>query len=665
MYFDGAPALWLIPLLPALGALFIFLFSKKISASTAGAVACLSVGLSFLWTLYASVELLIFKNAELFHQSYWKWIDVTPLLSANAAMLFDRISMVFCFVITGVGLLIHIYSTGYMKGEEGEHRFFGYLNLFVASMLVLVLADNAFFMFVGWEGVGAMSFALIGHFYHRPNYVNCARKAFLVTRFGDVFLLLGVLTIGIVVGTVQFINLNQVSKLDFGAMNNWVPLTNAQLLTVACFLLLAGAAGKSAQLPLQNWLPDAMAGPTPVSALIHAATMVTAGVYLIVRFSPVYVVSPDAMAAVAVIGAATAFYGATCALVQSDIKRILAYSTISQIGYMILALGVGAFSFGLFHFFTHAFYKALLFLSAGTVIHALHGEQNVYNMGGLKSKIPSVYWIMLIGSAALAGIPLTSGFFSKDAILWAAFSSPYGNKALYGAGLLTALLTAIYSFRLMFLVFHGSPRKDIHVHEPHGTLVWPLAALAIPALLIGFLNVPIVWTAWEHFFAGSLPPLHAGEEHHHAVSAELMAIGASALIALAGACIAWALFNPAKPKAMQTPKTAIAPGDIQTDTPSPFQSIFANFLFHGWWIDRLYTAALVRPYVLLTKVIGWIDAVIIDGIFEVGNVTIQLFHGFFVTMQNSRLSRYATVMFVGAVTLTAIIIFVYPGMKLP
>lgn len=658
--------LWLIPALPALGAFVIFFFSKSMAVRTAGTLASLCVGLAFACTIWCSAALLqAHEEHAVLHQKLWTWFNIDSTLRSDVAFLFDRLSMVFCIIITGVGFLIHVYSTGYMRGEEGERRYFGYLNLFVAAMLVLVLADNAFFMFIGWEGVGAMSFALIGHYYANPVNVNSARKAFLVTRFGDVFLLLGVLLVAILASSTKFIDvtgsgndLASLAELKLDAVQPLFGIPVGELITIAGILLLAGAAGKSAQLPLQTWLPDAMAGPTPVSALIHAATMVTAGVYLIARFHVLYSLSPTAMIIVAGIGAATAFYGATCALVQTDIKRILAYSTISQIGYMILGLGVGAFSLGVFHFFTHAFYKALLFLAAGTVIHSLHGEQNIFNMGGLRKTMPGVYLAMLAGAASLAGIPLTAGFFSKDAILWSTATTQYGHTGLYAIGLLTALLTAVYSFRLIFLVFAGEPRKEIHVHAPRGVLVWPLYILAFFALFVGFMNVPHLFLGWEKFFHETFRNYQAAPSLN--ATKEMIAMVVSGIIALAGAGIAWVLYGPKRAAAIRTPMTVVEPGSIETSTPAPYRAGISNALFHGWLIDRLYDRVLVRGYIAGTRALAWMDEVLVDGMIEAASVTLQLFHGFFVTMQNGRLSRYAVMMLFGAVGVAAILFFVIP-----
>lgn len=654
-YINTIPALWLIPFLPAFAAILIFAFSSSIKPKTAGWLASLGVGLSFLWALYCFVGFI--RTGTAIHQPYWQWLNA-GFVQANAGLLLDKISGVFTLIITGIGFLIHVFSTSYMAEEEGQRRYFGYLSLFVASMLILVLADNAFFMFLGWEGVGACSFALIGHHYQKQENVNAALKAFIITRFGDVFLVLGVLLLAMV-ATVDYTQLSVYGTMNLTDVNPHFPVTNGTLLLIAGLLLLGGAAGKSAQLPLQTWLPDAMAGPTPVSALIHAATMVTAGVYLVSRFHIVFHVTPALLNVVAIVGTATAFYGATCAIVQSDIKRILAFSTISQIGYMMLALGVGAFSLGLFHFFTHAFYKALLFLASGAVIHALHGEQNVFKMGGLRKEMPGVFWATLAGAIALAGLPLTSGFFSKDAILWATLTSPNGNTVLYVVGIITALLTAIYSARFINLVFLGDARSSYHVHQPDRRQKLPLYILAVFALLAGFLNIPH-FLHWEHFYTS-----HFGEwisHSSHNLSGELIAAAASAALAVIGWLIGTAIFGPKKIASGRiVPEPRIDYALIEISTPAPYKSGFANFLFRAWDFDRVYNAAFLRPYQFISRTTSKIDEYLVDGFFEACSVTITLFHNFFANLQNGRVGRYTAIMLFGAVLIMIVITFYGTG----
>ncbi|MGC8740572.1 MAG: NADH-quinone oxidoreductase subunit L [Candidatus Sumerlaeaceae bacterium] len=651
---DGTPMIWPIPAFALIGALAIFLFSRWWSARTAGKIACTAAGASFVWTLVVAVQMLTggAKYVAL-HEPLWTWLSGAGPVAARIGFYLDRLSLVFALIVTGVGWLIHLYSYAYMEGDEGERRFFGYLNLFVFSMLTLVMADNAFFMFLGWEGVGACSFLLIGHWYQKSENCAAAQKAFLVTRLGDVFLILGVLMCASLVG-VDFTHLGGFEKVrELAHIEPFANLGGKTVLLIAGLLLLGGAAGKSAQLPLQVWLPDAMAGPTPVSALIHAATMVTAGVYLIARFHELFVQVPELMVGVALVGVLTAFYGATCAIVQTDIKRVLAYSTISQIGYMILGLGAGAFSLGVFHFFTHAFYKALLFLAAGTVIHSLHGEQNIYNMGGLKGLLPRTYLAFLAGAASLAGIPLvTAGFFSKDAILWSALTTQYGSVPIYALGLLTALLTAIYSFRLVFIVFFGSQRKEIHVHAPSPLLEWPLIVLAVFALGAGYLNLPQAFGGsawWEHF----LEPVFREAEARplvHERSKELFAAAAGGLLALAGMGIAWRLYGPSARNVLPAPTMPV--GEIQNDSPSPYQSGLANFLFAGWYFDRLYMRVFVRGFRLFATLANLVDNVIVDGFYELVALIVRAFHALLAFFQNGRASRYALVMLFGAVAIT-------------
>lgn len=644
------PPLWIIPAFPAAGALIIFLFSRWLTLRGAGKLACTTVGLAFAWVLFCGSYLLtlpvINAHAPGVHERLWTWLNAGTIRS-EFGFYFDRITLVFGIIVTGVGWLIHLYSYAYMEEDEGERRYFGYLNLFVAAMLVLVMASNGFLMFMGWEGVGACSFLLIGFWYKKSENVSAAVKAFLVTRVGDVFLILGLLLLA------------QITTLNFpmfGGLGERMPLTADQrhLVAIAALLLLGGAVGKSAQLPLQTWLPDAMAGPTPVSALIHAATMVTAGVYLVARFHVVFCQSPAVMTLVSCIGIATALYGAGAAIVQTDIKRILAYSTISQIGYMVLGVGAGAFSAGLFHFFTHGFYKALLFLAAGAVIHALGGEQNVYNMGGLRRRMPGVFLAFLAGAASLAGIPLiTAGFFSKDAVLAGAYLSQYAGPIFYALGLATAFLTAVYSFRLVFIVFFGEPRRDIHLHKPAWLLRWPLYVLAFFAITAGYLNVPVFFPWWERFFEPvfgeweTRPGLGMHEK-------ELIGAAASGVLALMGAVVAWWLYAPSR---NVRPAPVIPAGEIQNTTPAPFRSRLANFAFHGFGFDWLYNRLFITPYRRATGLLTSFDLVAVDGFYTMLGLVVGGLHNVLAFFQNSRLSRYALVMLFGALAVTTILLW--------
>src|SRR5438309_2934436 len=459
--------IWLIPLLPAFGAAVMFFFGRRMQKSAVSAVCVGVIVLAFLFACGAVVQYTGWADAhnhQPFEKILYTWLgtDTGHLnfvthsgtqakFQADAGFLLDPLSSIWLLFVTGVGMLIHIYSTGYMAHEGGYYRFFGYLNLFMFSMLTLILANNYVLMFVGWEGVGLCSYLLIGFYFHRKSASDAANKSFIVNRIGDAGFILGMFFIAWYMGSLRYIDVTAAARSGHFAIGD-------PIITAATLLLFVGACGKSAQLPLYIWLPDAMEGPTPVSALIHAATMVTAGVYIVARSNALFVLAPNAMKTVAIIGALTAIFAASIGLVQNDIKRVLAYSTVSQLGYMFLALGVGAYWVAVFHLFTHAFFKALLFLGSGSVIHAMHGEQDMRHMGALKKMIPVTHWTMVIGSVAIAGIPGFAGFFSKDEILWQAYSSPLGSTALYVVGLATAAMTAFYMWRMMSLTFYGASR---------------------------------------------------------------------------------------------------------------------------------------------------------------------------------------------------------------
>ena len=496
--------IWLIPLLPALGAAIMFFFGRKLQKSSVNAVC---VGVVVLAFLFACGTVLQYNSwaAENNHQPYqkilytWLGTDTGHLnyvksdgsqanFQADAGFLIDPLSSIWLLFVTGVGMLIHIYSTGYMAHEGGYYRFFGYLNLFMFSMLTLILANNYVLMFVGWEGVGLCSYLLIGFYFQRKSASDAANKAFIVNRIGDAGFLLGMFFIAWYMGSLRYVDVNRLAHSGHFAIGD-------PIITAATLLLFVGACGKSAQLPLYVWLPDAMEGPTPVSALIHAATMVTAGVYMVARSNALFVLAPKSMVVVAIVGALTAIFAASIGLVQNDIKRVLAYSTVSQLGYMFLALGVGAFAAGVFHVFTHAFFKALLFLGAGSVIHAMSGEQDMRNMGALAHRIPTTYRTMFIATLAIAGIPPFAGFFSKDEILWQAWTKEtVAYHLLWIIGYVTALMTAFYMFRLIYLTFYSKPRMghevEHHVHESPASMTMPLVVLAVMSVFAGFLGFP-------------------------------------------------------------------------------------------------------------------------------------------------------------------------------
>ncbi|MFH1144546.1 MAG: NADH-quinone oxidoreductase subunit L, partial [Candidatus Eisenbacteria bacterium] len=471
----------LIPALPLAGFLILALFGARLSRRAVAVIGTGTIGLAALLAARLAFSLIAGQAGTSILAHLWTWWSVDAFAPVVALRL-DPLSLVFVVVITGVGFLIHLYATEYMRDEEGYARFFAYMNLFVAAMLILVLADDLLLLYLGWEGVGLCSYLLIGFWYRDPANGRAARKAFIVTRLGDVALAIGIFFVFWNLGS------SRIPVLLERAVAAWP--VGSGLALAAALLFLGGAVGKSAQLPLQTWLPDAMAGPTPVSALIHAATMVTAGVYLVARLQALFALAPAALTVVAVIGAVTLLLAGASALAQSDIKRVLAYSTISQIGYMFLALGVGAWSAAVFHFMTHAFFKALLFLGAGAVILALHHEQQIDRMGGLRRSLPLVFWTFLIGSASLSALPLvTAGFYSKDLILFEAWSAPLGSPWLWAAGLAGALITAVYSFRLVFRVFAG-PLKTPVTRRPGYAVTIPLVALAVLALIGGFVEMP-------------------------------------------------------------------------------------------------------------------------------------------------------------------------------
>jgi NADH-quinone oxidoreductase subunit L len=502
--------IWLIPLFPAFGAAMMFFFGRRLSRQAVSAVCVGVVAAAFVLSCFAVVQYIGWSKAHQgapFEKVVYTWLGSGTgelgyrmqngkfaEFKADAGFLLDPLSAIWLLFVTGVGMLIHIYSVGYMAHEGGYYRFFGYLNLFMFSMLTLILGNNYVVLFVGWEGVGLCSYLLIGFYFHRKSASDAANKAFIVNRIGDAGFLLGMFTIAWYMGSFRFTTVSALARSGHFSIGD-------PIITAATLLLFVGACGKSAQLPLYIWLPDAMEGPTPVSALIHAATMVTAGVYMVARSNALFVLAPSTMRIVAIVGALTAVFAATIGLVQNDIKRVLAYSTVSQLGYMFLALGVGAFAAGVFHVFTHAFFKALLFLGAGSVIHAMSGEQDMKNMGDLHRRIPVTHRTMFIATLAIAGIFPFAGFVSKDAILWESWTrDPTGYRILWVMGWITAGLTAFYMFRLMFLTFHGSPRMshdvEHHIHESPRSMTGPLVVLAFCSVFAGFLG-------WPHSLGGS------------------------------------------------------------------------------------------------------------------------------------------------------------------
>ncbi len=637
--------LWIIPLLPLLGAAANGLFGGRWPRRAVNAVALGSTGLSFLATLEVVREFVHLGPAQIpWVQSYFTWIDAGRL-RADFALQIDQLTLIMLLVVTGVGWLIHLYSTGYMAEDPGYRRFFSYLNLFMFFMLILVLAANYVLLFVGWEGVGLCSYLLVGFWFLKKTATDAGNKAFWVNRVGDFGFLLGL-----------FLLFRQFGTLDFGSIFHDaaalpVETSGHGVLTAISLLLLAGATGKSAQIPLYVWLPDAMEGPTPVSALIHAATMVAAGVYMVARSHILFIHAPVAMLAVAVVGCATALFAATIALVQTDIKRTLAYSTISQLGYMFLACGVGAFGAGIFHLMTHAFFKALLFLGAGSVMHAMSGEQDMRRMGGLRRSIPWTYGTMFVATLAISGTPGFSGFFSKDEILLAARTGPYANPVIYVLGVLTAGLTALYMFRLLFMTFHGAPRFDprkTHVHESPRVMLAPLAVLALLSLAGGWWAAPHL-VGGLNYFDNFVKPVFAGGETSSSTepytgSGQLIAtvFGPPVLAAFAGFLLAWWLYirRPEMPK-----RIAESLGGLY------------RLVAGKYFIDELYAFTIVRPLLWISTNFLWhvVDEETIDGLVngvahEAGEFGDRLRH-----LNSGNTRTYAAWVILGAVVLTTVL----------
>ena len=600
-----------VPLLPFAGFLVNTFGARRLPKKAAGAIASLAMLAAFAVSVIAVRDLVSLpETGRQITQIVFTWIGSADF-QVPLGLRLDPLSALMILVVTGIGFLIHVYSTAYMTEEVPREyaRYFAYLNLFAAFMLLLVLGNNFLVLFVGWEGVGLCSYLLIGFWYQKRSASDAGKKAFIVNRIGDVAFILGVLLAFSNFGTVNFAELN-------GAVAGMAAETSFGVISAIALLLFIGAAGKSAQIPLYIWLPDAMEGPTPVSALIHAATMVTAGVYLIGRNAVLFAHAPEVLSIVAIVGTVTALWAGAIGMVQNDIKRVLAYSTVSQLGYMFMAMGVGAYAAGIFHLFTHAFFKALLFLGSGAVIHALAGEQDLRHMGGLKKELPVTYWTFLIGALAIAGVPGLAGFFSKDEILYRTFAG--GHVFLWVVGAITSLMTAFYMFRLVFLAFHGTRRHapDAH-HDAHGhhgahlhdapmPMAIPLIVLAVGSVLAGYLNVPAALHGsafLEHFLEPSLHvpvmegvPTHAEHADH---GVELMLMLVSSAIAVAGILIARMLY-------LQRPDL---PGTLAARFPGVY-----NFLVHKGYVDELYDAAFVQPIRALSETVLWkADARLIDG----------------------------------------------------
>jgi NADH-quinone oxidoreductase subunit L len=615
--------LWLVAAIPFVSAALLAVLGSRLSRRMIATLGAGSIGLAALLTLLIGAKFLASPPLGNFYvQHLWAWM-ASGGFRPEIAFYLDPVSLLMLLVVTVVGFLIHLYSVEYMRDDDGYSRFFAYMNLFVASMITLVLANNLLLLYLGWEGVGLCSFLLIGFWYREPQNVRAASKAFIVTRFGDTAFAIGLFLLFTRLGTLD------IQELMLRATAQWSP--GNSIAVAAAALLLGGAVGKSAQLPLQTWLPDAMAGPTPTSALIHAATMVTAGVYLIARTHTLFSLAPSVQFTVALIGTTTMLLAGFSALAQYDIKRVLAYSTISQIGYMFLALGLGAWSAAMFHFMTHAFFKALLFLAAGVVIHAVH-EQNLFSMGGLRAELRLAFWSFLIGGSALAGLPLiTAGFFSKDLILWQSWAGPNGNAWFWTAGMAGALLTSFYTFRMILLVFYGS--QQAHAKDRSGLAVRiSLIVLCVLSLVGGYVDTPPNFggvPVLSNFLSSALPRLE--ELHVGPITETITALSASTAFAL-GLGLACLFFGPQRSRL-------------------PAHNFLERLWLAGWGFDWLYDRALVRPFQWITrKSASDLADVPINALSQLTVMGYQTLR----QTQTGRLRWYATGLALGTVTLVAI-----------
>jgi NADH-quinone oxidoreductase subunit L len=634
---------------PLVGAALNGILGRRFSRGTVSIIGCGASGLSMVFALAAAVNLMLHSgSADYFYHSYFTWIQ-SGNFTADFALYYDRLTLAMTSTVTFVAFLIHLYSRGYMEHEGGYYRFFTYLNLFLFMMLTLVTAANFPLMFVGWEGVGLCSYLLIGFYFPKKSATDAGKKAFIVTRIGDIGFTLGIALIFWTFGAVDF-------QTVFHYAAGMGMHEQEGVFTAICLLLFLGAVGKSAQLPLYVWLPDAMEGPTPVSALIHAATMVTAGVYMVARSSILFVHAPTALEVVSAIGCLTAFFAATIAICQNDLKRMLAYSTISQLGYMFVGCGVGVFAAGVFHLMTHAFFKSLLFLAAGSVMHGLNGELDMRKMGGLRHKMPRTHLTFLVATLAISGVPFFSGFFSKDQILAGAYLGPLGKPWLYWLATLTAGMTAFYMFRGLFMTFYGESRLDPevehHAHESSSKMTVPLIVLAVFSVIAGYVGMPHPLEGLSNFLDPVFGPAQdllnsafPGSGGGALGEAALMgfSLGAAAL----GILLAWWLYL----KSPQTPaRIAAGLGGIY------------ELLVHKYYVDEIYNAIIVRPIRVGSEKILWqaIDAGLIDGIGVNGSATETMAAGGVLRrIQSGNLRSYAAWVLLGAAAWLGYILFVH------
>jgi NADH-quinone oxidoreductase subunit L len=599
-------------MLPLTSAALLLLYGRNMPQMLVTGLGVGSVGLAALSVLALALQWQ--DSAGPMTVLLWQWLSVGSF-SVDLSLRLDQLSLIWLCTITGIGFLIHLYSSEYMSSDRDYSRYFAYLNLFVAAMLLLVLGDSLLLLFLGWEGVGLCSYLLIGFWYQDSANGAAARKAFIVTRAGDAAMALGLFLL-----VAEFNTLN-IQEVMAAASRSWA--TGETLPTLACVLIFAGAVGKSAQLPLQTWLPDAMAGPTPVSALIHAATMVTAGIYLVARLSGLFLLAPDVLFAVAVVGVATALMAACAALAQTDIKRILAYSTISQLGYMFLALGVQAWDAGVFHMMTHAFFKALLFLAAGAVIECLHHEQDIRKMGGLRKALPVPFWSVLIGSAALAALPATAGFASKDLILLRAWEADGGGVWLWFVAAIAALITALYSFKLVFVVFFGNLQTE-PTHQPGWRMALPLTLLCALSIIGGWISLPLA----------EVLPLPSGDPAHGTIAI------VSAAIPIIGVALAYLIFQSGKLDATRV-------------TQSTAGRWTAQYWLEGWGMDRLYAGLLVTPYARLAQ---WWRSEPMDRVVALLTGSAVVIHEQLSVSQSGRMGRYVAVLSAGLILMLTLML---------
>ena len=630
-----------IPLLPLASFVLTLLLGRRMGVR-AHWLPIITVLLSFFCAVAAFFRV---RSGVIVDQDLFTWIE-SGALSVSFGFLVDQLTAVMLIVVTSVSSLVHIYSVGYMRGEDGYYRFFAYLSLFTFSMLMLVLGNNFLQLFFGWEAVGLSSYLLIGFYYEKRSAADAGKKAFIVNRFGDFGFLLGLFLLFTQFGSLHY---DEVFARVGSLAGQSVPLLGleVQMATLIALLLFCGAIGKSAQIPLHVWLPDAMEGPTPVSALIHAATMVTAGVFLVARCNPIFALSSTALNLITVLGAITALFAATIALVQTDIKRVVAYSTVSQLAYMFIGCGVGAYSAGIFHLFTHAFFKALLFLGCGSVILAMHHEQDVRSMGGLKRYLPITYWTFLLASLSIAGMPGLAGFFSKDEILMMAFNTNLeAGKFAWAVGTLVAFMTAFYSFRLFFLIFHGefrgSEHQRHHLHESPAVVTIPLMLLAVGAVAAGWFGIPAVLggsNRWAHF----LEPVLGHPHVHLSATAELLLMASSILAGGLGIALAWWLYlrRPERP--------AVLAGRLA----GPYR-----LLLNKYYVDELYDRLIVRPTLTFSRqaLLRVVDTALIEGVVNGLPRMVGRLSGQFRRIQDGRVSHYLAWMGGGAVTLLVVLL---------